>query len=145
MQDISHFEINNVVSFLGIDLNFVWHQGHSTALPKTAGIYVEVLWPVSGIRIGQAKNIHSRHIGAKSWYRGMKDGRYADQRKDGELANYARAHGTDGLEAFVISSSPELQDEILRKRVEAHLHEWARNQINWKNFNAESATQRFLY
>ena len=33
-------------------------------LPCCAGIYVEALWPVNGIRIGQPKSIYVRHKGA---------------------------------------------------------------------------------
>jgi len=36
-----------------------------------------------------------------------------------------------------------LDDDLLRKQVEAHLHEWARNQTVWKNFNTEN-TRRYL-
>ena len=145
MQDISKFGTNAVVQFMGVELQFQGEIGQSVELPKAPGIYAEVLWPAKGIRIGQAKNIRSRHSRAKTWYRGKKIGRYPDQRKDGKLANYARAHGTDGLEVFVISSGPDFEDEIFRKCVEAHLHEWARTQTVWDNFNAESATRAYLY
>lgn len=145
MQDISQFGTSAVIPFMGVELSFQWEIGSSLVLPKAPGVYVEVLWPAKGIRIGQAKNIHSRHGGAKTWYRGMKNGRYGDQRKDGKLANYAREHGTDGLETFVIASGPEFEDEIFRKRVEAHLHAWARTQTDWDDFNAEGATRAFLY
>lgn len=130
---------------MGVELNFQWVVGQSVELPKAPGIYAEILWPAKGIRIGQAKDIRSRHSGAKTWYRGMKNGRYGDQRKGRKLADYAREHGTEGLEAFVISSGPEFEDEIFRKRVEAHLHEWARAQTEWDDFNAEAATRTYLY
>lgn len=63
--------------------------------------------------------------------------------RQGILPDYAREFGDDGLEAFLISANPLLEDDHLRKRIEAHLHEWARRQTIWKNFNTEN-TKRFL-
>ena len=130
-------------TFLGLPLNMAWRKGHSQDLPRCAGVYVEVLWPVRGIRIGQSKNILSRHRGALRWYRAMKDGTDRNINRRGVLPDYARQYGADGLEAFVISSDPALADDLLRKRLEAHLHEWARTQTVWRNFNTEN-TSRYL-
>lgn len=126
-----------------ISLNMDWQRGQGTELPRCAGVYVEVLWPVRGIRIGQSRNIFLRHRGALRWYRGMKAGTDRDINRRGILPDYARAYGADGLEPFLISADPLLDDDLLRKQVEAHLHEWARNQTVWKNFNTEN-TRRYL-
>jgi hypothetical protein len=61
----------------------------------------------------------------------------------GILPDYAREHGAEGLEAFVVSADPVLEDDLLRKRLEAYLHDWASNQTVWKNFNTEN-TSRYL-
>src|SRR6056297_1687488 len=129
--------------FFGLPLNMDWHKGHSQDLPRCAGVHVEVLWPVRGIRIGQSKNILSRHRGALRWYRAMKDGTDRNINRRGILPDYARQYGTDRLEAFVISADPALEDELLREQLEAHLHEWARTQTVWRNFNTEN-TSRYL-
>jgi len=129
--------------FADVVLNMDWRVRHGQELPRCAGIYVEVLWPVRGIRIGQSKNLYSRHKGALRWYRGMKAGTDRDVNRRGILPDYAREYGDEGLEPFLISSDPTLEDELLRKRVEAHLHEWARKQTVWKNFNTEN-TSRYL-
>jgi hypothetical protein len=73
----------------------------------------------------------------------MKAGTDRDINRRGILPDYARAYGADGLEPFLISADPLLDDDLLRKQVEAHLHEWARNQTVWKNFNTEN-TRRYL-
>jgi hypothetical protein len=133
----------NELKFEAIRLKMAWTRGEGPILPRGAGVYVEVLWPVLGIRIGQSKNVQSRHRGALRWYRGMKDGTDRDVSRRGILPDYAREHGAEGLEAFVISADPVLEDDLLRKRLEAYLHDWARNQTVWKNFNTEN-TSRYL-
>ena len=45
--------------------------------------------------------------------------------------------------ASVLSADPMLQDKLLRLRLEAHLHEWARVQTDWRNYNTEN-TRRHL-
>jgi len=87
-----------------ISFNMNWQRGQGTELPRFAGIYVEVLWPVRGIRIGQSRNIFIRHRGALRWYRGMKAGTDRDIDRRGILPDYAREYGADGLEAFLISA-----------------------------------------
>lgn len=73
----------------------------------------------------------------------MKAGTDRDVNRRGILPDYARQYGADGLEAFVISADPALEDDLLRKHAEAHLHQWARVQSIWKNYNTENTT-RFL-
>lgn len=124
-------------------LNMDWQKGQGRELPRTAGVYVEVLWPVCGIRIGQSGNVYLRHRGALRWYRAMKAGTDRDVNRRGILPDYARQYGDEGLEAFLICADPALEDDLLRKRLEAHLHEWARSQSTWKNFNTEN-TRRYL-
>lgn len=130
-------------TLLGLSLNMDWRKGHGKDLPRCAGVYVEVLWPVHGIRIGQSKNIHSRHRGAVGWYRAMRDGTDRDAMRRGIPPDYARQYGADDLEPFVISADPALEDELVRKQLEAHLHKWARAQTVWRNFNTEN-TSRYL-
>lgn len=143
MLEIDHTVTGRQPSFLDLSLNMDWRKGHGRDLPRCAGVYVEVLWPVRGIRIGQSRNIHSRHKGALRWYRAMKDGTDRNAMRRGILPDYARQYGADGLEPFVISADPVLEDEMLRKRLEAHLHQWARTQTVWRNFNTEN-TSRYL-
>jgi len=125
-------------------LNMTWEKGLAAPLPRTPGVYVEVLWPVHGIRIGHSKNILQRHRGAVRWYAGMNAGTDRDVNRRGILPDYARTYGAEGLEPFVICADPVLEDDLLRKRLEAHLHEWARHQSDWTNFNTEG-TGRYLY
>src|SRR6056297_1288040 len=99
--------------FADVVLNMDWRVRHGQELPRCAGIYVEVLWPVRGIRIGQSKNLYSRHKGALRWYRGMKAGTDRDVNRRGILPDYAREYGDEGLEPFLISSDPTLEDELL--------------------------------
>ena len=129
--------------FEDISLNFNWIIGEGPEFPRSAGVYVEVLWPVHGIRIGQTKNLHARHKEAVGWYSRMKlrTDRYPD--RQGILPDYARTHGADGLEAFIISADPTLEVDLFRKQLKAKLHEWARVQTVWKNYNTEG-THRFL-
>lgn len=135
--------MTDVATFEGIRLNMVWARGKAPVLPRGPGVYVEVLWPVRGIRIGQSKDILARHRGALRWYRAMKNGTDRDANRRGILPDYAREYGADDLEAFLISADPALEDDFLRKRLEAHLHDWARQQTAWKNFNTEN-TSRYL-
>jgi len=143
MLEIDHTLPGQQPTFLGLPLNMDWRKGHSQDLPRCAGVYVEVLWPVRGIRIGHSKNILSRHRGALRWYRAMKERTDRNISRRGILPDYARQYGADGLEAFVISADPAYEDELLRKRLEAHLHEWAGIQTVWRNFNTEN-TSRYL-
>jgi hypothetical protein len=135
--------MNGKLVLLDLLLNMDWRKGGGRELPRRPGIYVEVLWPVQGIRIGQSKNMYGRHQGALRWYRGMKAGTDRDVNRRGILPDYARRYGADGLEPFVISADPSLECELIRKRLEAHLHEWARTQSVWRNFNTEG-TRRYL-
>ncbi|WP_188127745.1 hypothetical protein [Ruegeria intermedia] len=116
-----------------------WHQGASPRekLPKAYGVYCEIVWPVRGIRIGISKNIWARHGNAASWMRSMKKGSGSRARRVGPYANHAKDWGDLGLETFVLSTDPRPKDENLRYECETHLHRWAEEQSEWKNFNAE--------
>ena len=131
-------------SFLNLKLNMNWRRGQAVELPRTAGVYVEVLWPVKGIRIGHSQNMLQRHRSALGWYRRMKAGTDRDANRQGILPDYAREHGSDGLEAYVISADPTLTDKPLRLRLEAHLHEWARFQTDWRNYNTENTRRNLM-
>lgn len=67
-----------------------------------------------------------------------------DVNRKGILPDYAREYGADGLEPFLISVNPKLEDDIVRKRLEARLHEWARNQSVWRNFNTENTVRNLI-
>jgi len=116
-----------------------WQQGGSPRekLPRKFGIYCEVLWPVRGIRIGISNDIWARHCGHASWMRSMRNGKGSRASRRGPLANHARDWGDLGLETFVLSTDPRLQDETLRYQCETELHRWAETQTEWKNFNGE--------
>lgn len=47
------------IRFLSVALNIHWKKGQGQELPRRPGIYVEVLWPAHGIRIGQSKNMYN--------------------------------------------------------------------------------------
>lgn len=123
----------------GIEFNMKWEQGTSPrgSLPRTYGIYGEIVWPVRGIRIGISENIWGRHGGAASWMRSMKKGTGARTQRCGPYANHAKDWGDLGLETFVLSVDPRLQDQELRFACETELHHWAEEQREWKNFNGE--------
>lgn len=123
----------------GIRFDMAWRQDASpqAALPRACGIYCEVHWPVRGIRIGVANDIRDRHRRHASWLRDMKKGTSLRSARSGPLANYAKVWGDLGLETFVLSTHPRLQDEALRLRCETALHQWAEEQSDWKNFNGE--------
>jgi hypothetical protein len=63
--------------FNDIEFNMDWRQGSSPreTLPRSYGVYCEIVWPVRGIRIGISKNIWGRHGRHVSWMRSMKKGR----------------------------------------------------------------------
>jgi hypothetical protein len=123
----------------GILFDMDWRKGSSpcSALPRSHGIYCEVLWPVRGIRIGVSRNIFDRHKGHASWMRSMKRGTGSRTQRRGPLADHARAWGDIGLETFVLSTDPRLSDDQLRYECETELHRWAEHQTSWKNFNGE--------
>jgi hypothetical protein len=123
-----------------IKFDMIWHESASprASLPREYGIYCEIVWPVRGIRIGISKNIWGRHGGAASWMRSMKKGTGSRTKREGPYANHAKDWGDLGLETFVLSIDPRLQDDTLRYDCETHLHRWAEEQKNWKNFNAEN-------
>ncbi len=116
-----------------------WRRGRSPAeaLPKLHGVNCEVIWPVRGIRIGISKNIHGRHKGHAGWMRSMKKGTGSRTQRRGPLADHARDWGDLGLETFVLSTDPRLEDSALRLACETQLHTWAEEQSSWKNFNGE--------
>ena len=123
------------------DINFDmdWQQGTSPreSLPRDCGLYCEIVWPVRGIRIGASKNIWSRHGGHATWMRSMKKGTGSRASRSGPLANHAKDWGDLGLETFVLSIDPRLQDDEIRCACETQLHHWAEGQTEWKNFNGE--------
>jgi hypothetical protein len=123
----------------GIEFNMDWREGASPreTLPRDYGVYCEIVWPVRGIRIGISKNIWGRHGGAASWMRSMKKGTGSRTKRVGPYANHAKDWGDWGLETFVLSTDPRLQNDDLRYACETELHRWAEEQKEWKNFNAE--------
>lgn len=122
-----------------IDFNMDWRKVASSreALPRTHGIYCEIVWPVRGIRIGSSENIWKRHGDAASWMRAMKKGTGTRAKRVGPYANHAKDWGDFGLETFALSTDPRLRDYELRYACETQLHRWAEEQKEWKNFNAE--------
>jgi hypothetical protein len=67
----------------------------------------------------------------------MKKGTGSRAARSGPLANHAKDWGDIGLETFVLSVDPRLQDSALADRCEVSLHRWAEEQSDWKNFNGE--------
>lgn len=67
----------------------------------------------------------------------MKKGSGSRSGRSGPLADHAKDWGDLGLETFVLSTHPRLQEDALRFRCETVLHNWAEEQTEWKNFNAE--------
>ena len=67
----------------------------------------------------------------------MKKGTGSRTKRSGPLANHAKDWGDLGLETFVLSTDPRLQEDALRLVCETELHRWAELQTEWKNFNGE--------
>jgi hypothetical protein len=124
----------------GVMMNLKFVQGQGDNIPAAPGIYAEIHWPTMNIRIGESKNMKSRNQSHKNWARKHKEGSHDERetRRQGQIVDLVKKWGAEGLEHFLISDDPKLEDRVFRVECEKELHRWAKTQTRFKNLNAQT-------
>lgn len=69
---------------------------------------------------------------APRWYAFTKEAK-----RNGPIVDLVREWGSEGLEYYLISNDPRLENRVLRVECEKHLHKWAQNQDTYNNINRQ--------
>lgn len=123
------------------NLTFVEGNGDVAHMPTHGGIYAEIHWPTRSIRIGETGNsMRGRNRSHMRWADKHRNGAHNEKEaaRQGVIVDLVKEWGSEGLEYFVITDDPRVrEDRELRVDCEKHLHEWAREQTEFRNVNTQ--------
>lgn len=135
----------SLAQFQGIPLNVDWSPGRGTSpdeLPTGAGIYAEICWRESGVRVGETgKSIRGKIRHDIWWFKKMHDGTAppAQLRRTIPTAIAAKESGPDAFEFYVVSSDSRLADKSLRQECERYLFEWLEQHDRYVSWNRQKS------
>ena len=134
-----------IMKFRGIELSVNWATGQGTPvkeLPTCAGVYAEIYWPESGVRIGETGiSIRGKIRHDIGWFKSMRDGTAAPNqlRRTLPIAMAAKKSGPNGFEFYIVSADPRLIDKELRQECEKFMFKWLKEQVEYKNWNRQKS------
>lgn len=129
------------MEFQGIELNLDFRPGEGSVanMPTGHGIYAEIHWPTRSIRIGESKAVRARNRSHIRWADKHRNGTHPpkEANRRGPIVDLVKQWGSEGLEYYLISNDPRLEDRELRVECEKFLHEWSRQQDTYRNLNTQ--------
>ena len=131
------------MNYRGIRFQLEFHPGIGdvSLMPTHGGIYAEVHWPTKSLRIGETGNsMRARNRSHMRWADKHRDGTHDAQElaRQGPIVDLARKWGSEGLGYYVITDDRRVRDDReLRVDCEKWLHQWAAEQTQYTNLNAQ--------
>lgn len=129
----------------GVPLNVDWSPESSVLvhdLPTSPGLYAEIHWEMSGVRIGETgRSIREKIRHDVRWFNDMHKGTAPLQqlKRTIPIALAAKAAGADAFSFYVVSADPRLADKSLRQECERYMFKWVETHKSYVSWNHQKS------